>query len=369
MANGRRRTGARGRRQDGGLGRNRKEHVNIEMAAILGRERGWTATPERTGVVRGRAGRRPDIVVDVDGRAVIIETEFPPAGGLEGDVERAAEYNLQGRGRPVAALGVILPQETTGCDRGEIAGRLMACDSMRYCIVSGDGTRFPSTGYLAGSMPDVRTAVQLSSVPEASIRDGYEATAEGVDRVERLMRRQAGNRAREAIGTILRQKPGDGTWRMAALVLLNAGMFYDDLSGHRDDVPAIRSIAFSGTVDHAALLDAWRGLRAIGYAPIFDSAIGILEAVPPAAATEIITAMVASSSRVMGTGANRFVDFYGMLYQRLLYERKRVAAFYTRPEAATLLAGLIGAIAIVTPPQLTRRSTRLHPAGKVPLAP
>ena len=340
MANGRRRTGARGRGQGRAQGRNREELVNIEMAAILDRERGWTATPERTDVVRGQARRRPDIVVDVDGRAVIIETEFPPASGLEGDVARAAEYNLQGRGRPIATLGVVLPQDTTRCDRGEIAGHLLACNSIRFCIVYGDGTRFPSRGYLAGSLLDVRTAVQLASVPVASVRAGYEAMAEGVGRVEHLIREMAGGRARDYICRVLRQGPGDGTWRMAALVILNAGMFYDDLSGHRDDVPSTQSMSFRGIVDHAALLNAWRGLRAIDYAPIFDSAIGILEAIPPAAATEIIEAMLNASSRVMGTKANRFVDFYGMLYQRLLYERKRVAAFYTRPEAAALLAGL-----------------------------
>ena len=310
------------------------------MAEILDREPGWTAVPERTGVVRGRAGRRPDIVIDIGGRAVIIETEFPPANGLEGDVSRASGYDLRSLGRPIATVGVMLPSDTMQCAAGEIEGHLMECDSLQYYVVSDDSGRFPATGYLSGSLLDVRTAVRLSSVPEAHVREGYDIMAEGVGKVERLIRDRAGARARNSICEFLRQEQGDGTWRMATLVLLNACTFYDELSGHRDDIDTTHSLSVLGTVDHAALLNAWRAVRAIDYAPIFDTAIAILGAIPPAVATDIIRVMISTSSRVMATGAHRFIDFYGMLYQRLLYERKLVAAFYTRPEAAALLAGL-----------------------------
>ena len=337
MPNGRRRPQER---RGPASGRNREEIVNIEIAAILDGVGGWTAMPERTRVVRNQAARRPDIVVDVGGRAVVIETEFPPANGLEGDVSRASGYDLKELGKPIATVGVRLPHGTMRCAPGEIGDMLLACNSVGYYTMSSDGARFPAAGYLTGSILDVRTAVQLSSVPEADIRSGYEIMAAGVDNIENLIREQAGVRAQNSICEALRQDASDGTWRMAALVLLNATTFYDELSGHRDDVDTTQSLSVVGMVDHATLLDAWRTVRAIDYAPIFDSAIGILAAIPPAVAGEIIRVMVSTSSRVMATHANRFADFYGMLYQRLLYDRKHVAAFYTRPEAATLLAGL-----------------------------
>lgn len=341
MSSGRRPGGARGPRRGGASGgRNREELVNMMMAQILDREPGWSAIPEQTRVVRGQLSRRPDIVVDVGGRAVVIETEFPPASGLSYDMKKAAGYDLRNLGRPIATVGIILPRATMQCRVDEIEDHLMACNSLEYHVVPSGGARFPPSGHLAGSILDVRTAIQLSSVPEADIRRGYEIMAAGVDKIEYIIRARAGGGAHDAVCGFLRQKPGDGTWRMAALVLLNACMFYDELSGHRDDVPTIHSLSVVGTVDHAALLDAWRAVRAIDYAPIFDTAISVLEVLPPAAASDIIAVMIYTSSRVTATGANRFVDFYGMLYQRLLYERRLVAAYYTRPEAATLLAGL-----------------------------
>lgn len=321
-------------------GRNMEVHVNIIMAQILDREPGWKAAPERTRVVRGRLSRRPDIVVDVGGKAIVIETEFPPANGLNYDMQKAAGYDLRRLGRPIATVGVVLPPSTMQCRADEIEDHLMMCNSLEYYVVSGDGMRFPPAGYLSGSLLDVRVAIRLSSVPEADIRSGYEMMADGVEKIEHIIRERAGDSAQDFMCEFLRQQPGDGTWRMAALVLLNACVFYDELSGHRDDVATIHSLSVVGTVDHVTLLNAWRAVREIDYAPIFDTAIAVLEVIPPAAANDIIAVMVPTSSRVMATGANRFVDFYGMLYQRLLYERKLVAAFYTRPEAATLLAGL-----------------------------
>lgn len=337
MPRGRRSMAARGRARGG---RNREELVNMAMARILNCEPGWTAVPEQTRVVRGQLSRRPDIVVDVGGRAIVIETEFPPASGLNYDMDKAAGYDLRSLGVPIATVGVVLPPDTMQCRVDEIEGHLMSCNSLEYYVVSGDGARFPPAGHLAGSLLDVRAAIRLSSVPEADIRRGYEVMADSVDKIEHVIRERAGDGARDAICGFLRQEPGDGTWRMAALVLLNACMFYDELSGHRGDVDSIQSLSVVGTIDHATLLGAWRAVRAIDYAPIFDTAISILEAVPPAPANDIIAVMVSASSRVIATGANRFADFYGMLYQRLLYERRLVAAYYTRPEAATLLAGL-----------------------------
>ena len=331
---------ARGQGHSKAVGRNREEHVNIVMAQILDRDPGWKAVPEQTRVVRGQLGRRPDILVDVGGRAIVIETEFPPANELHYDMTKAASYDLRSFGRPIATVGVVLPRDTMQCGADEIEDRLMACNSLEYYVVDSDGARFPPAGYLTGSLLDVRTAIRLSSVPEADIRNGFDMMAISVDKIEHIIRERVGDTTHDAICEFLRQQPGDGAWRMAALVLLNACMFYDELSGHRDDVATTNSLSVVGTVDHDALLCAWRAVRKIDYAPIFDTAISVLEVIPPASANDIIAIMIYTSSRVMATGANRFVDFYGMLYQRLLYERKLVAAYYTRPEAAVLLAGL-----------------------------
>ena len=321
-------------------GRNKEDVINIEIARILDRESGWSAAAERSRVVRGKTSRRPDIVVDTGRKAVIVETEFRPANGLNDDVNKAAQYDLRKHGLPIATLGVVLPDDTSHCNQSDIESHLMECDSLEYYIVSQDGRRFPPEGRLTGSLLDVRTAIRLASVPEAQIAEGYKAMAGGVERIQHIIQTRTRNNVKNAISDHLHRKPDDSTWRMAALVLLNAAAFYDELSEHRNDVKPTQALSVVGTIDHAILLDAWRGVRAIDYAPIFDAAIGILAAIPSPVAGDVIDEIVKTSASVLSTGANKFIDFYGMLYQQLLYDRKFVAAYYTRPEAATLLADL-----------------------------
>ena len=119
--------GARGlARGRAGGGRNREELVNMDMARILDREPGWTVVPGQTRVVRGQLSRRLDIVVDVGDRAIVIETEFPPASGLNYDMDKAAGYDLRSLGVPIATVGVVLPPDTMQCGVDEIEGHLMA---------------------------------------------------------------------------------------------------------------------------------------------------------------------------------------------------------------------------------------------------
>ena len=163
----------------------------------------------------------------------------------------------------------------------------------------------------------------------------------GCKKIVHAIKNAGGKRAQDAICAALGQAPEEYTWRMAALVLLNATTFYEELAGHRDDISPLSALPAAGTIPKERLLDAWRRARGIDYAPIFDSAIAMLRSLPSGAASKIVKTMVDVSSGLLATGAHKFGDFYGMLYQRQLYDRKRVAAFYTRPEAATLLAELV----------------------------
>ena len=280
------------------------------------------------------------MVVDTGGSAAIIETEFHPAAALRSDVERAGGFELAELGAPACVIGIALPDELAGCRETEIEAKLFECDSLEYYIRLGDDCSLPSSGYLRGTLIDIRAAIRLASVPRELIDQSYAFTAKGMQRIVCLLRETPGRRAQGAVCAALGQDPDEYTWRMAALVLLNAATFYEDLACRRDDVPPLAELSAAGTASKERVLEEWRGARGIGYAPIFDTAISMLRSLPGCAAGKVIKVMADVSSGLLAAGAYKFGDIYGMLYQKQLYDRKRVAAFYTRPEAATLLAEL-----------------------------
>ena len=70
--------------------------------------------------------------------------------------------------------------------------------------------------------------------------------------------------------------------------------------------------------------------------------MSILQILPAATAARVLDEVHRSVSQIMALGVSKSGDVYGALYQGMLgSDRKRAAAFYTRPEAATLLAGLV----------------------------
>ena len=323
-----------------GPGRNPESLINQAIARVLDREPGWSATAEQTRVVAGAPSRRPDVVVDTGGTGVILETEFRPAATLRNDVERAGRFELVELGTPACVIGIVLPDALAACREPDIEAKLLEYDSVEYYVRVGGDYAFPASGYLKGTLIDVRAAIRLASVPRELISESYGFTVKGMQRIVYLLREASGKRAKDAICAALGQDPNEYTWRMAALVLLNAATFYEDLAGHRDDIAPLAALSAAGAISKERLLGAWRHVRGIDYAPIFDSAISMLQSLPGEVAGKAIKVMVDVSSGLLATGAYKFGDFYGMLYQKQLYDRKRVAAFYTRPEAATLLAEL-----------------------------
>ena len=233
-----------------------------------------------------------------------------------------------------------MPPEAETCEDDEFEGILMSCDNLRYFVVSRDGERFPTSGYLNGSVLNVRTAIQMSSVPRELIDEGYRAAVEGIDQIVNLLTTQTNSRTLDRISSLLRQHHGPFTWKMAAIVLLNAQTFHEELAKSRHDVVTAETMRVGGIITQEQILAAWRRVLDIDYAPIFETAAEILASIPAQTAGDIIRVITKTTSRILATKAHKFGDFYGMLYQKQLYHRKHVAAFYTKPPAAVLLVNL-----------------------------
>ena len=220
-------------------------------------------------------------------------------------------------------------------------------------------SRFPPRGFIKGTLKDLTNAIFLSSTPLNRVKKGVQIMREARGLIGKLIGSvcidHSSNRSTSSesiwpkpgthvvsddICAALRQKASWSTWDMAALVLLNAATFYEGLAGRMNGVKPLESLAVLGIVTSSDVINAWDHVLDTNYEPIFGAAVRILRALPSEAATKTIDIIRKTVARIHYLKAHKFGDFYGMLYQDTITPRKNVAAFYTRPEAASLLAGL-----------------------------
>ena len=78
----------------------------------------------------------------------------------------------------------------------------------------------------------------------------------------------------------------------------------------------------------------------INYWPIFATASEIVRKLPEETAAAVLTPLRKGALRLVQRGVTKSHDLTGVIFQRLIADRKFLATFYTRPAAAALLAGL-----------------------------
>ena len=94
------------------------------------------------------------------------------------------------------------------------------------------------------------------------------------------------------------------------------------------------------TINKSALLAEWRKILKVNYWPIFDIARRILEVIPAAQSKPLIERLSSTAGKLIENRLMRSHDLTGAVFQRLIADRKFLAAFYTTPASASLLAGL-----------------------------
>ena len=127
--------------------------------------------------------------------------------------------------------------------------------------------------------------------------------------------------------------------------LANAFVFqYEILAGGQGALERVHSIEqVRGSADgltKSAILAEWRKILEVNYWPIFDIARRILEAIPAEDTRSLLDVLAQTADQLLETRLMRSHDLTGAVFQRLIADRKFLAAFYTTPASASLLAGL-----------------------------
>ena len=152
-------------------------------------------------------------------------------------------------------------------------------------------------------------------------------------------------KAKEASQFERRKKKRDQTARISGAIIVNALLFQERIAGHPDyqgkGIPFILDIGGKFAENRKSkALAAWKKILAINYWPIFDAAIQIIDVLTAFPAGEVLRILAKAAERIHEDGLLYENDLTGHIFQRLIVDRKYLAAFYTLPTSAALLAKL-----------------------------
>ncbi len=348
------------------------EHtINVALGEVLGdlRPHSWRVVSEQQGQLRG--GGRPDILIEEASQwPVVIEAEKTDHDSAELEAKQRLGRIVNETRKPVeSAIAVVYPPEVADVDGQQLRDALRTTEALEYALLTrtlgGGVERLPESGWLKGSLRDLAMLAHRASIPapridrmgvilEQSIED---AAAEFTARHES---HEPGSLGAD-IASLLGQSDDQAgqTRRMAMTVIINALIFHEALAEAEfyiadpqspppsgDQPPSqrrlrhLRKLLPPGDFDIDALILEWQAVLEINYWPIFATASEIILKLSEETAAAVLTPLRRGALRLVQRGVTKSHDLTGVIFQRLIADRKFLATFYTRPAAAALLAGL-----------------------------
>ena len=191
-------------------------------------------------------------------------------------------------------------------------------------------------------MADIALAIQIASISQENIEQYANKLAASCYAIGKEIDGLSNNK-QNSIATRLYQPAGSQTWSMAALIMLNAMTFYDELAGTHPsiNIKTMMELTRKSVLTQDRLLKAWNSVLDTNYYPIFKVAIDLLSYMDSGTAGNVISQLVSLTSEIRAVRLTHSSDLYGLVLQKLLVDRRRLASYYTLPESAALVASLV----------------------------
>ena len=321
--------------------------ANVALGGLLqGMLSRSTVLSEHTQAIAGHAGLQPDVLVITPGAApVVVEAEFEPAASVEDDAKARLGLEVASNRRVIEAVIALRYAEHVK-EANDLRATLSSA-RLSYCVFTeeADGaSRFPTSGWLEGSVEDLADMVRLVSVPQRAVDAATMAMEQGIDRVAAMLDEM--DKSRPAINMNIARLLGmtnvPQMRRMACAIIVNAMVFHERIAGmHRPAISPLSLVCGPGVPNpEAETLAAWSKILKINYWPIFSIAADILNQLPSDYASQILRTLHYTVGELAATGVDNAHDLTGRIFQRLIADRKYLATFYTLPASAALLARL-----------------------------
>lgn len=326
--------------------------INDALAEILRETRrawrhGDVVLSENTGKLKG-SNAQPDILmVEPNVSPVTIETEVVPAQSVESDAKARLGAQMKKTGRKIlSSVAVRLPERLRDKHGGALRKDLAEATDLEMALYTGsspgDSIRWPHAGWMVGTAADLSILTQSASVPPEVIDEAATHLVNGVSEVAGRLSEIAkdSQEALDKISKELYQEDGEQTRRMAATILANAFVFHESLAGRLNNVDSIAELRGKKNLHRASILAEWHKILQVNYWPIFDIARRILEHIPVEYTKALIERLAETADRLLENRLMRSHDLTGAVFQRMIVDRKFLAAYYTIPASAALLIGL-----------------------------
>ena len=307
---------------------------------------------ENTDAILKKKALRPDILILEPGiPPICLETEFEPANTVETDAAgRLGEVTAKTGGMIQVVLAIKIPVRFKTTSARKLLAELQHANDFEYCVLTGSSAthydRWPAKGYVRGSLRSLFTAIQGAATPQNLIQKGADALELGAAEIAANLNSMATTHAgvTTKISAALKQEPNLQTFRMAATILINAFVFQENLAGRSDGLEEVQSLdeMNSGSgMTKTMVIAEWSKILKINYWPIFGIARNLLQAIPANTAADILKKMHKTANVLLTLNLGKSSDLSGVIFQRLISDRRFLATFYTTPASAALLNGLV----------------------------
>ena len=246
------------------------EHtINDALAALLRRTRrawrdGKVVTSEDTGQLKDTAAR-PDILVrEPNVSPVVIETEVFPATTVEPEARSRLGAKMRTTGKKIlSSVAVRLPERLRETYESALPKELSAATDLEMALYTGSSpttaTRWPSAGWMVGTVADLSILTQSASVPPDVIDEAATELVNGVSEAAGMLNEIAKSN-KEAVAQIskeLFQEDVEQTRRMATTILANAFVFHESLAGKLPKVNSLDELRGKKKFNKTSILEEW----------------------------------------------------------------------------------------------------------------
>ena len=211
-----------------------EQNANNALGALLRRMLPrYDVLYENTRQIVNRPGLRPDVLITTPGRSpVVVEAEYMPAYTAETEAKDRLGLEVVGTARHIdAAIALRYPADIKDAYHIDAA---VSDARLSYCVLHSDGTRFPESGWLDGSVEDLSDLIRLVSVPQRAVDEAADALEKGIDRTASILSQLAQSRPQVVVASIaglLGMSDVIQTYRMAGAIVANAMVFHERIAG------------------------------------------------------------------------------------------------------------------------------------------
>ena len=328
---------------------------------------GWEVETAVHAFIKGNS--ELDAIVIERGREPIgIETKFATITNARNLIKQAetrlvheleAEYYTSAKTLN-NVMAILYPDYFKTMPGRDITPQLLEADDLQYKLVSTFGNavgHFPENGWATGTVEDIANALHVGAIPNSQLEQAAEDMELSINKAAYLL--EDAIVEHRAIGTkiesILHQevfskdegaeeeKLNIQTLRMAALIITDAFVFQSSLAGKAE----MKSVSSLGqllhSVNYTDVVANWNTILKVNYRPIFEDARDLVEAfaTDDRLVKPILTLLCEAARDLVDTGIAQIHELSGIVFQKLITDRKYVKANYTLPESAVLLSTLV----------------------------